>query len=413
MGSAMGWLHSAWDFVETCTECYRWVKCYTLCRGWSRAGKAQPCCQCLREQSRPLGLGTLHCRPCCDDVVPLSPSCCLPSCLPARPPACLPACSNGWTADEVYGQLNDEEFAQVRRPAGCYGSRCRCRAADAGRRSRDAAGHAAADDFCRIHGCVAPCVSFAQSGGVLAIHIANTPGNRNVSAAVFARWLSLVYMSLAQMGVPHPGAMEQDGWAWVSGGGSSSGSAAQAEGASASGDGGSSEGSSESTTLEAYGLADFVVHTLRNEERKEQRGGGKPGSSSGSSESSGGSGSGNASGEGAVEGVLLRKPKEALREGFVSIEDPNLLSTSPTALVMSQQISLVQVGACHRWHWAGQGTMLQPEEGRMLAPQAARVVTEQTEQAAMRCALRVPVAPLQMARQVVLQERARAAAAAA
>jgi hypothetical protein len=250
-------------------------------------------------------------------------------------------------------------------------------------------------------------VSFAQSGGVLAIHIANTPGNRNVSAAVFARWLSLVYMSLAQMGVPHPGAMEQDGWAWVSGGGSSSGSAAQAEGASASGDGGSSEGSSESTTLEAYGLADFVVHTLRNEERKEQRGGGKPGSSSGS---------GDASGEGAVEGVLLRKPKEVLREGFLSIEDPNLLSTSPTALVMSQQISLVQVGCLccrRRWRWAGQGTMLQPEEGRMLAPQAARVVTEQTEQAAMRCALRVPVAPLQMARQVVLQERARAAAAAA
>jgi hypothetical protein len=189
-----------------------------------------------------------------------------------------------------------------------------------------------------------------QSGGVLAIHIANTPGNRNVSAAVFARWLSLVYMSLAQMGVPHPGAMEQDGWAWVSGGGSnSSGSATPQEGASGSGDSGSGEGSSGSTTLEAYGLADFVVHTLRNEERREQRGASKTGGSGSDSGSDDGGGA-DASGEGVVEGVLLRKPKEILREGFVSIEDPNLLSTSPTALVMSQQISLVQVGT-----GAGQG----------------------------------------------------------
>lgn len=46
---------------------------------------------------------------------------------------------------------------------------------------------------------------------------------------------------------PHPaptGALGQDGWAWVSG-------------AAAAHDG------SESTTLEAYGLADFVVHTIR------------------------------------------------------------------------------------------------------------------------------------------------------
>ena len=180
-----------------------------------------------------------------------------------------------------------------------------------------------------------------QSGGVLAIQIANLPGNRNVSAAVFARWLSLVYMSLAQMGVPHPGAMEQDGWAWVSGGGASSASSSSAGAQEVAS--GSSEGSGESTTLEAYGLADFVVHTLRNEERKEQQRGAGRTPGSGGSGSSGGDAA--AAGEGAVEGVLLRKPKEVLRQGFVSIEDPNLLSTSPTALVMSQQISLVQVGA--------------------------------------------------------------------
>lgn len=30
------------------------------------------------------------------------------------PADALPFRSNGWTADEVYGRLNDEEFAQVR-----------------------------------------------------------------------------------------------------------------------------------------------------------------------------------------------------------------------------------------------------------------------------------------------------------
>ena len=40
------------------------------------------------------------------------------------------------------------------------------------------------------------------------------------------------------------GASQQDGWAWVSG---------SAE----------RHGEGESTTLEAYGLADFVLHTIR------------------------------------------------------------------------------------------------------------------------------------------------------
>jgi hypothetical protein len=32
------------------------------------------------------------------------------------------------------------------------------------------------------------------------------------------------------------------------------------------------------------------------------------------------------------------------QQGFVSLEDPSLLETSPAMLVMGQQISLVQVG---------------------------------------------------------------------
>ncbi len=37
---------------------------------------------------------------------------------------------------------------------------------------------------------------------------------------------------------------------------------------------------------------------------------------------------------------------EQPREGFVVVQDEGLLATSPTALLMSQQISLIQVSAC-------------------------------------------------------------------
>ncbi|KAL4423032.1 hypothetical protein ABPG77_002066 [Micractinium sp. CCAP 211/92] len=193
---------------------------------------------------------------------------------------CCECYSNGWTADEVYGRLNDEEFA--------------------------------------------------QSGGVAHLRVARLPGNANVTAAVMARWISLAYMTLAQLRVVFPGATQHDGWAW-------------AGGAAGWHDGG------ESTSLEAHGLADFVVHTIRNEERREQEQGGA-GSGSGS-ESSGEGTAGEAGGEGEppllVEGVLLRAPGEPLdrrpQPGFVRLEDPGLLASSPTTLMMSQQISLVQM----------------------------------------------------------------------
>lgn len=38
MGAAQGWLYSAWDFVEQCTECYR-------CR--HMASRSSTCSSCL------------------------------------------------------------------------------------------------------------------------------------------------------------------------------------------------------------------------------------------------------------------------------------------------------------------------------------------------------------------------------
>ncbi|KAL4428301.1 hypothetical protein ABPG75_002390 [Micractinium tetrahymenae] len=193
---------------------------------------------------------------------------------------CCECYSNGWAADEVYGRLNDEEFA--------------------------------------------------QSGGMAYLRVARLPGNSNVTATVMARWISLIYMTLAQLRVVFPGATQQDGWAWVSG-------------AAGWHDG------SEGTSLEAYGLADFVVHTIRNEERKEQEQGGGAGSSG--SDSSGEEAQEEAAGDREaplrVEGVLLRAAAEPLerrpQQGFVRLEDPGLVASSPTTLMMSQQISLVQM----------------------------------------------------------------------
>lgn len=43
-----------------------------------------------------------------------------------------------------------------------------------------------------------------QTGG-MALQVARLPGTSNVTAAVFARWLSLVYMTLVQLGAVFSG----------------------------------------------------------------------------------------------------------------------------------------------------------------------------------------------------------------
>ncbi|EFN55333.1 expressed protein [Chlorella variabilis] len=181
---------------------------------------------------------------------------------------CMECYERGWAAEDVYDHLQDEEFA--------------------------------------------------QSGG-LVINVARVPGSFNVTAAMFGRWLSVVYMTMVQLGVVFAGATRQDGWAWVSG-------AAQMHADEEAG-----------STLEAYGLADFVLHTLNNEEQKEKAG--RPGSS--------GAAGGEEAEQAVVEGVLARETPEQLRKqarmGFVTLEDPELLPTSPSVLIMSQQISLVQM----------------------------------------------------------------------
>lgn len=111
---------------------------------------------------------------------------------------------SGWTADEIFLALRDEEFA--------------------------------------------------QSGGMMnGIKVARPPGGNNVSATLFARWLSIIYMTMAQLGIAHPKASESSGWAWVC--------------ALDSIDENESSG-----PLEAHGVSDFVSHTLRNRSSFRQSG---------------------------------------------------------------------------------------------------------------------------------------------
>lgn len=157
----------------------------------------------------------------------------------------------GWTADEIFLALRDEEFA--------------------------------------------------QSGGMMnGIKVARPPGGNNVSATLFARWLSIIYMTMAQLGIAHPKASESSGWAWVC--------------ALDSIDENESSG-----PLEAHGVSDFVSHTLRNRSSFRQS-------------------------EGMYGYSNEERNAGVTRDGFsIKFEDPDLMRTSAFALVLSQQISLVDL----------------------------------------------------------------------
>jgi len=182
--------------------------------------------------------------------------------------------SSGWTADELYSALYDEEFA--------------------------------------------------QSGGVT-FSIANTPGGKHINAALFARWITLTYMAMALLGVEHPGASTQAGWAWVE----------DLSGASGVSSGGG---------LEAHAIADFVSSTLRIAIQSEQESGTNVEARD-------------------TEGKILGGVQRPIDEGMppqesldavdsedsygaftvTGIEDPTLMKTSSFTAILSQEISLVRL----------------------------------------------------------------------
>lgn len=173
----------------------------------------------------------------------------------------------GWTADELFSALQDEEFA--------------------------------------------------QSGGVTRFGVANVPGGKNVSAALFARWLSITFITLAQLGIPHPGATEQVGWAWVC--------SIVPEDEQVGG-------------LEAHGVADFVSSTLRLATMSDE-------DSDEGDEESREAGGRRHPGDGPIMKEQGSSTADDESEAFLAtgFKDPSLLKTSSFALVLAQQISLVRL----------------------------------------------------------------------
>lgn len=158
-----------------------------------------------------------------------------------------------------------------------------------------------------------------QTGGVVPIGVQQLPGPA-ISAALFSQWVSLTYITLAQLGTEHPLSRSELGWAWASSVVLASVESIDEE------DADQVAGRAESfsaSALEAHGVADFVAGALRqarNEEEEEEDG----------------------MGEGrAVEGA---KEEGNEKDGFLMrIEDPNLSMTSPTAMIIAQQLGLVRM----------------------------------------------------------------------
>ena len=163
---------------------------------------------------------------------------------------------------------------------------------------------------------------FAQSGGVTRFNLVNSPGGKHIFASLFARWISLSYMALAQLGISHPGAEEQVGWAWV--GSMSAGSAGVTGG------------------LEAHAMADFVGATLRNAAESDDENGG-------AEVARGEGGRRRAMIDGGAAAASVDMDSVAVddgrrHEGFTAgFEDPSLLQTSSFALILSQEISLIRL----------------------------------------------------------------------
>jgi hypothetical protein len=143
-----------------------------------------------------------------------------------------------------------------------------------------------------------------EQGGGFQVRVARPPGGTSVSQALFSRWLSIVYMTMVKLGVAHPKAAHAEGWAWVCSLQSNTSSSELL----ASGDIGGS--------LEAHGIFDFVVKTLQDKAESESE----------------------------EEEVDLDAAPDDYFEGFTfKYEDENLTRVSSFALVLQQQVSLVEM----------------------------------------------------------------------
>lgn len=149
---------------------------------------------------------------------------------------------------------------------------------------------------------------FEQQGGMLAVALPSQPGAASVSAEIFGRWLSVVYMTLAQLGVTRPELDAADGWAWAGSG----------------------------NALEAHAIAEFVTNTLRSAPPGLPAVAFAPDSP-------------------AMEAIKSAAPDEQQQQQqqrptaedfrMVRLEDPSLAATSSSVVALGQQIDLINFAA--------------------------------------------------------------------
>ncbi|DBA83027.1 TPA: hypothetical protein ACH3X1_006804 [Trebouxia sp. C0004] len=165
---------------------------------------------------------------------------------------------------------------------------------------------------------------FAQTGGLLPLN-PRIRGGRDtpphLTAELFARWLSTSYMTLAVMGVPHPHASRQLGWAWVT---------------LPLPPHNSSLLSPSQNSLQAHRLAEIVANKLRLEEEEDYRRQGQQLQEVVSE-------SARAMRDISAFQLMTRAGGGQAQEQYVVLEDPALQHTSTGYNVVVQQLELVSL----------------------------------------------------------------------
>ncbi|CAK0785333.1 hypothetical protein CVIRNUC_008540 [Coccomyxa viridis] len=154
------------------------------------------------------------------------------------------------------------------------------------------------------------------SGGALQVRTPNPADQQRLSGHVFAQWLSIAYMTFAQMGAP-PGHGNENktGWAWID-----------------------TQPGQHLQILEAYRLADLVGNTLRLQAERDAMESGKSLPASSAAEAALRE---HFSGE---EGDKAVQQQVEESGSIVVVEDPSLRQTSPMLVMISQFTGLVKLG---------------------------------------------------------------------
>ncbi|CAL8465195.1 g4730 [Coccomyxa elongata] len=167
-----------------------------------------------------------------------------------------------------------------------------------------------------LYEAIAPEEVVHGTSGALPVAADSAAESHRANKLLFGQWLSIVYMTYAQMGAKREGgAVDAEGWAWVE-----------------------TPETSDRGVIEAYRLADFVKNTLRIQAEAEEK-------------ESGGLEVTRTAAEAAFRehfkksDEVSRMVQKQVEEGtsVVKVEDPSLRASSPTLTMLSHFTGLVKL----------------------------------------------------------------------